>query len=112
MGRLHYANRGRRTSESPVASKRRGLLRLGRLSRFIGACGIGSGQLFRLLPPGRRQRLSFARLARLVQRLDSLAVALLVGMVVTLCHCHRLMAGKVVDLLYGDAEVEHSCDKV
>ena len=32
-------------------------------------------------------------------------------MVVTLGHRHRLMADEVVDLLYGDAEVEHSCDK-
>ena len=32
-------------------------------------------------------------------------------MVVSLGHRHRLMAGEVVDLLYGDAEVEHSCDE-
>jgi len=31
-------------------------------------------------------------------------------MVVALGHRHRLMAGEVVDLLDGDAEVEHSCD--
>ena len=30
-------------------------------------------------------------------------------MVVTLGHRYRLMAGEVVDLLYGDAEVKHSC---
>ena len=32
-------------------------------------------------------------------------------MVVALGHRHRLMAGKVVDLLDGDAEVEDSCDE-
>jgi hypothetical protein len=32
-------------------------------------------------------------------------------MVIALGHRHRLMAGEVVDLLDGDAEVEHSCDK-
>ena len=32
-------------------------------------------------------------------------------MVVTLGHRHRLVAGEVVDLLDGDAEVEHSCDE-
>ena len=31
-------------------------------------------------------------------------------MVITLGHRHRLIAGEVVDLLYGDAGVEHSCD--
>ena len=32
-------------------------------------------------------------------------------MVIALGHRHRLMAGEVVDLLYGDAEVEDSCDE-
>ena len=32
-------------------------------------------------------------------------------MVITLGHRHRLVAGEVVDLLDGDAEVEHSCDE-
>ena len=31
-------------------------------------------------------------------------------MVIALGHRHRLVAGEVVDLLDGDAEVEHSCD--
>jgi hypothetical protein len=32
-------------------------------------------------------------------------------MIVTLGHRHRLVAGEVVDLIDGDADVEHSCDK-
>ena len=32
-------------------------------------------------------------------------------MVIALGHRHRLVAGEVVDLLDGDAEVENSCDK-
>ena len=32
-------------------------------------------------------------------------------MVIALGHCHRLVAGEVVDLLDRDAEIEHSCDK-
>jgi hypothetical protein len=32
-------------------------------------------------------------------------------MVVALGHRHRLVAGEVVGLLDGDAEVEHSCDE-
>ena len=51
-----------------------------------GGFRFRSGQLLRLLPPGRRQRLSFARIARLIQRLDGPAVALLIRMVVTLDH--------------------------
>jgi len=64
-----------------------------------------------LLPPRRRQRLRTARLTRRIQRLDSRTVALLVGMIVTLGHRHRLVAGEIVDLLDGDVEVEHSCDE-
>jgi len=59
-----------------------------------------SGQLVRLLPPRRRQRLRITRLARRIQRLDSRTVALFVRMAVTLGHRHRLAAGEVVDLLY------------
>ena len=55
--------------------------------------------LIPLLPPRRRHRLCFARLARLIQGLNSSSVALLVSMVVSLGHRHRLMAGEVVDLL-------------
>ena len=47
-----------------------------------------------------------ARLTRRIQRLDSRTIALLVRMVVTLGHRHRLVAGEVVDLLDGDAEVQ------
>ncbi len=32
-------------------------------------------------------------------------------MVIALGHRHRLVAGEVVDLLDGDAEVEDSCDE-
>ena len=32
-------------------------------------------------------------------------------MIIALGHRHRLVAGEVVDLLDGDAEVEHSCDE-
>ena len=52
-----------------------------------------------------------ARLTRRIQRLDSATVALLVCVVVALGHRQRLVAGEVVDLLDGDAEVEHSCDE-
>ena len=48
----------------------------------------------------------FSRLARLVYPLDSPAVALLVRMVVTLCHRHRLVPGEVVDLFDRDAEIQ------
>jgi len=74
-----------------------------------GAFRFRSGQLVRLLPPGRRQRFRTARLTRRIQCLDSRTVAFFVRMVVSLGHRHRLMAGEVVDLLDGDAEVEHSC---
>ena len=66
--------------------------------------------LLPLLPPGRRQRLGTTRLTRRIQCLDSRTISLFVRMVVALGHRHRLVAGEVVDLLYGDAEVEHSCD--
>ena len=46
-----------------------------------------------------------------IQRLDSRTISLLVRMVVALGHRHRLVAGEVVDLLDGDAEVGHSCDE-
>ena len=72
----------------------------------VESSGLGYVQLFRLLPPRRGQRLSFARLARLIQRLDSPAVALLISMLVTLGHRHRLMAGEVVDLLDGDPQIQ------
>ncbi len=75
-----------------------------------GAFRFRSGQLVRLLPPRRRQRLRTTRLTRRIQRLDSRTVTLLVSVVVTLGHRHRFMAGEVVDLLDGDAEVQHSCD--
>ncbi len=65
-----------------------------------------SGQLVRLLPPRRRQCLRTTRLTRRIQRLDSRTVSLFVRMVVTLGHRHRLVAGEVVDLLDGDAEVQ------
>jgi hypothetical protein len=70
----------------------------------VEVCGIGNVQLFRLLPPGRRQRLRTARLTRRIQRLDSRTISLFVRMVVALGHRHRLVAGEVVDLLDGDAE--------
>ena len=57
--------------------------------------------IVRLLPLGRRQCLRIRSLARLIQRLDSRAVALFISMVVTLGHRHRLVAGEVVDLLGG-----------
>ena len=57
-----------------------------------------------LLPLRRRQRLCTARLTRRIQRLDSRTVALFVRMVISLGHRHRLVAGEVVDLLYGDAD--------
>ena len=63
-----------------------------------------SGQLVHLLPHGRRQRLRTTRLTRRIQRFDSCTVALLVSVVVTLGHRHRLMASGVVDLLDGDVE--------
>ncbi len=84
---------------------------MARAKQGRGAFRFRSGQLVRLLPPRRRQRLRTTRFARLVQRLDGPAVALLVRMVVALRHRHRLVAGEVVDLLDGDAEVEHSCDE-
>ena len=71
-----------------------------------GAFRFRSRQLVRLLPPGRRQRLSAAGLTRRIQRLDSRTISLLVRMVVTLGHRHRLVAGKVIDLLDGDSEVQ------
>jgi len=49
------------------------------------------------LPPRRRQRLCTTRLTRRIQRLDSRTVALLVRMIVTLGHRHRLVAGEVVN---------------
>ena len=52
-----------------------------------------------MLHPRRYQRLSFARLARLIQRLDSPAVALLISMVVTLGHRHRLVPIEVIGLV-------------
>jgi hypothetical protein len=55
-----------------------------------------------LVPPHRRLRLT--RLTRRIQRLDSRTISLLVSMVVALGHRHRIMAGEVVDMLYGDAE--------
>ena len=64
----------------------------------------GIETVIRTLPPGRRQRLYTARLTRRIQRLDRRTIALLVRMIVTLGHRHRLMASEVVDLLYGDAE--------
>jgi hypothetical protein len=64
-----------------------------------------------MLPPRRRQRLRTTSLTRRIQRLDSRTIALFVRMVIALRHRHRLMAGEVVDLLYGDAKVEHSCDE-
>ena len=65
-----------------------------------------------LVPPHRRLRLTrLTRLTRRIQRLDSRTISLLVSMVVALGHRHRIMAGEVVDLLDGDAEVEHSCDE-
>ena len=48
---------------------------------------------------------------RRIPRLDSRTVSLFVRVVIALRHRHRLMAGEVVELLYGDAEVEHSCDE-
>ena len=48
--------------------------------------------LLPLLPPRR------------IQRLDSRTVTLLVRMVITLGHRHRLVAGEVVELLDGDVE--------
>ena len=57
-----------------------------------------------LFPPGRRYRLSAARLTCLIQRFDSPSVALLVRVVIALGHRHRLVAGEVVDLLDRDAE--------
>ena len=89
---------------------------------YLGADGGGSvgrvrrgswaseatSQLLRPLPPRRRQRLRTPGLTRHIQRFNSRTVALLVRMVITLGHRHRLMAGEVVDLLDGDAEVEHS----
>jgi len=42
---------------------------------------------------------------------SSRTISFLVRMVIALGHCHRLVAGEVVYLLYGDAEIEHSCDK-
>ena len=48
----------------------------------------GAVKILWLLPPCRRQRLCFARLARLIQGLDSPAVSLLVRMVVMLRHRH------------------------
>ncbi len=71
-----------------------------------GAFRSRSGQLVRPLPPRRRQRLRTARLTRCIQRFYSCTVALFVRMVITLGHRHRLVAGEVVDLLDGDAEVE------
>ena len=62
----------------------------------MGESGLGSGQLVRVLPPRRRQRLRTAGLTRRIQRLDSRTVALFVRRVVTLGHRHRLMAGEVV----------------
>jgi hypothetical protein len=80
-----------------------------------GGAAVGhpkqAGQLLRLLPPRRRQRFRTARLTRRIQRFDSRAITFLVRVVVTLGHRHRLVAGEVVDLLDGDAEVEHSCDE-
>ena len=73
--------------------------------------GFRSVQLLRLLPPRRRQRLRTARPTRLIQRLDSPTVALLVSMVVAFCHRHGLVAGEVVDLLDGDAKVQQPRDK-
>jgi hypothetical protein len=67
--------------------------------------------VLRTLPSRRRQRLRTARLTRRIQCFDSRTVALLVSMVITLGHRHRLVAGEVVDLRIGDAEVEHSCDE-
>ena len=52
-----------------------------------------------------------ARLTSLIQRLDSLSVSLLVSMVITLGHRHRLVAGEVVDLLDRDTEVQKPGDK-
>ena len=62
--------------------------------------------VIRTLPSRRRQRLRTTRLTRRIQRLDSRTISLLVRMVVTLGHRHRLVAGEVVDLLDGDAEVQ------
>ena len=64
-----------------------------------------------MLPPGRRQRLRTTRLTRRIQRFDSRTISLFVRMVIALGHRHRLAAGEVVDLLYGDAKVKHSCDE-
>ena len=52
----------------------------------------------------RNRSLRADRLTRRIQRLYSRTISLLVSMVVALGHCHRLVAGEVVDLLYGDAE--------
>ena len=69
--------------------------------------GIVSRPLFRLLPPCRRQRLCFARLACLIQGLDSPAVSLLISMVVTLGHRHRLVAGKLIERIPSPSKALH-----
>ncbi len=58
-----------------------------------------------LLPPCCRQRLRTTCLIRRIQRPDRRTVSLFVRMVVTLGHRDRLLAGEVVDLLDGDAEI-------
>ncbi len=71
-----------------------------------GAFRFQSGQLVHLLPPCRCQRLRTTRLTRRIQRLDSRTISLFVRMVVTLGHRHRLMAGEVICLRYGEAKVQ------
>ena len=72
----------------------------------MGESGLGSGQLVRVLPPRRRQRLRTAGLTRRIQRLDSRTVALFVRMIVTLGHRHRLVASEVVDSLGGASSLK------
>jgi hypothetical protein len=57
------------------------------------------------LLPDRWIGLRIARLTRRMQRLESRTILLLVRMIVTLGHRHRLVAGEVVDLLGWDAEL-------
>ena len=70
----------------------------------IGVLVLSDYNLLPLPPPCRRQRLRTTRLTRRIQRLDSRTISILVSMVITLGHRHRLMASEVVDLLDGDAE--------
>ena len=76
-------------------------------------CSVTPEVLTRLssLPHRRCQCLSLARITRLVQGLNSPAVGLLVSVVITLGHSHRLVAGEVVDLLDRDSNCWRSLDK-